>query len=198
MDYQKKLNKLIKIGIVLYILVLIWIVYFKFGNIYLVWHNAFSISHLSPLERFMFDIRPFDFSNSPDSQLLSQIFDEFLNGLIFAPFGILLPLLNKKVRILPQLLFCFGLSLIIEVTQYFTAIGGLASDDLIMNTLGYFLGLAIYWLIFKKFPKKAQYITYVIVDILLLIAVVIGIIVTIKYFDQYLILLKKLYAISKI
>lgn len=191
MDYQKKLNKLIKIGIVIYILVLIWIVYFKFGNIYLVWHNAFSISHLSPLERFMFDIIPFDFSNSPDSQLLSQIFDEFLNGLIFAPFGVALPLLNKKIKILPQLLFCFGLSLIIEITQYFTAIGGLASDDLIMNTLGYFLGLIFYYLVFKKLKDKTNYRVFIIVNTLLFIVVIIGVITVVPSFTRYIEIIKE-------
>jgi glycopeptide antibiotics resistance protein len=191
MDYQKRLNKLIKIGIVLYILVLIWIVYFKFGNIYLVWHNAFSISHLSPLERFMFDIRPFDFSNSPDSQLLSQIFEEFLNALIFAPFGILLPLLNKKVKILPQLLFCFGLSLIIEMTQYFTAIGGLASDDLIMNTLGYFVGLIFYILIFKKISDKTNYKLFLIVDTLLLVVAIVGAATVAPSFTRYIEIIKE-------
>jgi glycopeptide antibiotics resistance protein len=191
MDYQKRLNKLIKIGIVLYILVLIWIVYFKFGNIYLVWHNAFSISHLSPLERFMFDIRPFDFSNSPDSQLLSQIFDEFLNALIFAPFGILLPLLNKKVRILPQLLFCFGLTLTIEVTQYFTAIGGLASDDLIMNTLGYFFGLIFYLLVIKNLKDNTNYKVFIIVNTLLFIFVIIGVVTVAPSFTRYIEIIKE-------
>lgn len=191
MDYQKRLNKLIKIGIVLYILFLLWVIYFKFGKVDLVWHNAYSISHLSPLERFMFDIVPFDFSNSPSVQHTSQLVDEILNMLIFAPFGVALPLLNKKIKILPQLLFCFGLSLIIEITQYFTAIGGLASDDLIMNTLGYFVGLIFYILIFKKISDKTNYKLFLIVDTLLLVVVIVGVATVAPSFTRYIEIIKE-------
>lgn len=191
MDYQKRLNKLIKIGIVLYILFLLWVIYFKFGKVDLVWHNAYSISHLSPLERFMFDIIPFDFSNSPSVQHTSQLVDEILNMLIFAPFGVALPLLNKKIKILPQLLFCFGLSLIIEITQYFTAIGGLASDDLIMNTLGYFVGLIFYILIFKKISDKTNYKLFLIVDTLLLLVAIVGVVTVAPSFTRYIEIIKE-------
>ena len=191
MDYQKRLNKLIKIGIVLYILFLLWVIYFKLGKVDLVWHNAYSISHLSPLERFMFDIVPFDFSNSPSVQHTSQLVDEILNMLIFAPFGVALPLLNKKIKILPQLLFCFGLSLIIEITQYFTAIGGLASDDLIMNTLGYFLGLIFYVLVFGKLKDDINYRVFIIVNTLLFIVVIIGVVTVAPSFTRYIEIIKE-------
>ena len=191
MDYQKRLNKLIKIGIVLYILFLLWVIYFKLGKVDLVWHNAYSISHLSPLERFMFDIIPFDFSNSPSVQHTSQLVDEILNMLIFAPFGVALPLLNKKIKILPQLLFCFGLSLIIEITQYFTAIGGLASDDLIMNTLGYFLGLIFYVLVFGKLKDDINYRVFIIVNTLLFIVVIIGVVTVAPSFTRYIEIIKE-------
>lgn len=191
MDYQKRLNKLIKIGIVLYILFLLWVIYFKLGKVDLVWHNAYSISHLSPLERLMFDIVPFDFSNSPSVQHTNQLIDEILNMLIFAPFGVALPLLNKKIKILPQLLFCFGLSLIVEITQYFTAIGGLASDDLIMNTLGYFVGLIFYILIFKKISDKTNYKLFLIVDTLLLVVVIVGVATVVPSFTRYIEIIKE-------
>lgn len=190
-EYRKKVSKLTKIGIILYVLFLIWVVYFKMGLIDLVWHNAYSISHLTPLERFLFDIIPFDLSNSPESQHLTQIFDEFFNMIIFAPFGIALPLINKKIKILPQVLFCFCLSLIIEVTQYFTAIGGLASDDLIMNTLGYFLGLVFYILIFKKLSDKTNYRVLLIVDALLCIIAVIGVVTIAPSFNRYIEIIKE-------
>ena len=130
-------------------------------------------------------------SNSPESQHLTQIFDEFFNMIIFAPFGIALPLINKKIKILPQVLFCFCLSLIIEVTQYFTAIGGLASDDLIMNTLGYFLGLVFYILIFKKLSDKTNYRVLLIVDVLLCIIAVIGVVTVAPSFNRYIEIIKE-------
>lgn len=190
-NYQKRLSTLIKLGIVLYILFLLWVVYFKFGNVDLVWHNAYSISHLTPYERFMFDIIPFDFSNSPESQHLSQIFDEIFNALIFAPFGVALPLMNKKIKIIPQILFCFGLSLIFEVVQYFTAIGGFASDDLIMNTLGYFIGLLAYILVFRKLQDKTNYRVFLIVDFILVIIVIIGIITVAPVMPEYIEIVKE-------
>lgn len=182
-----KMKYLIVIAFILYILLLLWALWLKFGDVKTITMNYYTLSRMNYYERFTYNINPFKLQNA----CLEGYIQIGLNAVIFFPFGILLRMMFEKKNILRDLFICFLISASIETIQFFSCIGAFATADLIMNTLGYFLGLAIYWLIFKKFPKKAQYITYVIVDILLLIAVVIGIIVTIKYFDQYLILLKK-------
>jgi hypothetical protein len=57
-------------------------------------------------------------------------------------------------NILRDFALCLGLTLSIEVFQLFTMLGGFATADLIMNALGYFVGLLIYYLIFKKRTLK--------------------------------------------
>ena len=71
-----------------------------------------------------------------------------LNILVYMPLGILLPaiLREKKNRILITLLSGFGLSLLTELLQYWTRRGYCETDDLVNNTLGCLLGLAVYLL----------------------------------------------------
>ncbi len=68
----------------------------------------------------------------------------FGNVLIFIPFGFFLPMASKY-RSFPVTLLCsFGLSLGVEVFQFFTKVGSFDVDDLILNTLGGVLGYFIF------------------------------------------------------
>lgn len=81
------------------------------------------------------------------------------NVLAFAPFGFLLPLLNKKYR----RFFCVSLlsllfSLTVEVIQMYLKVGIFDVDDIFMNTLGGMVGylsFVIWCCIFRK-PKGKQ------------------------------------------
>ena len=64
MNYERKVKILSITSIVLYVLFLIWALYFKFGVIEEVRHCASHLSLLTDKERFLFDIIPFDFSNT--------------------------------------------------------------------------------------------------------------------------------------
>ena len=77
-----------------------------------------------------------------------------LNAVMFAPFGFLLPVLWCKCRKWKvTVLAGFLLSLTIEVLQMF-CFRATDVDDLLMNTLGAFLGYCLAWLFFHK--KWAQ------------------------------------------
>ena len=130
----------------LYLFILIWCVCFKFGNGEMLATNYKNLSELDLRERFLYDIVPFYTRQNHTLQRLEFV----ANSIIFAPFGVLLNYLFKKRSILRDFAICLGLSLSIEVFQLFTLFGGFATVDLIMNTLGYFVGLGIYYLIFKK------------------------------------------------
>lgn len=72
------------------------------------------------------------------------------NILMTVPFGILIPLLNPKIRSFMKILLSGLLfSLIIELVQYFTGRGLFEVDDLFNNTvgaiIGYLLFLYFYW-----------------------------------------------------
>lgn len=76
-----------------------------------------------------------------------------LNIVMFVPFGFGVPLICKDMRNLPRLLFsAASFSLLIEVTQLFSYRGS-DVDDLVINTLGAFVGYFIYTL-WNKFTKS--------------------------------------------
>lgn len=133
-----------------YTFILFWIVCLKFGNAEMLARNYKNLSELTLEERFLWDIVPFYTRQNHTLQWL----EFFANSLIFAPFGVLLNYMFAKRNILRDFALCLGLSLCIEVFQLFTLLGGFATVDLIMNCLGYFVGLGIYYLIFKKRTMK--------------------------------------------
>ena len=73
-----------------------------------------------------------------------------LNILLFAPLGYLLPRV-MKVNWPRVLLFGFGFSLLIEVTQLVTHLGWFDTSDLLHNTLGSVLGF-LYYKFLEKHP----------------------------------------------
>lgn len=78
------------------------------------------------------------------------------NILGFLPFGFLLPHLSKwKNNIVFATLLTFELSLFIEVIQLFTKVGSFDVDDLLLNTLGGFIGYLIF-LATSGMNKKKQ------------------------------------------
>lgn len=134
----------------LYSFILLWGVCLKFSNAEMLARNYKNLSELNLRERFLYDIVPFYTRQNHTLQRLEFV----ANSLIFAPFGVLLNYLFTKRNILRDFALCLGFSLSIEVFQLFTLLGGFATVDLIMNTLGYFIGLVLYYLIFKRRTQK--------------------------------------------
>ena len=133
-----------------YLFILIWGLCLKFGNSEMLATNYKNLSELNLREHFLWDIVPFYTRQNHTLQRLEFV----ANCLVFAPFGVLLNYLFQKRNVLRDFALCLGLSLSIEVLQLFTMLGGIATSDVIMNALGYFVGLFIYYLIFKKRTLK--------------------------------------------
>lgn len=73
----------------------------------------------------------------------------FGNVLMFIPLGYLLPKIWVRYRKFFRLIFYAFLVLIaVEVTQYFTMLGSLDVDDIILNLAGVIIGYFA-WLLFK-------------------------------------------------
>lgn len=88
-----------------------------------------------------------------------SLLTNLLNIFMFMPLGFLLPLIWKRYRqLLPTMLLGAGFSLMIELLQLFNRrVSDI--DDLIMNTLGAFLGFILWYLwqlLVKKDSKKIQ------------------------------------------
>jgi glycopeptide antibiotics resistance protein len=76
------------------------------------------------------------------------------NVLLFFPFGILLPLLFRRVNGFQKiLLISFIVSMTLELIQLFAMLGNFDIDDIILNMLGASLGFGTYILI-KELKKR--------------------------------------------
>ncbi len=150
------LRRLAIVCTVQFSLFLVWALWLKFNDMYSITQNYSWLSKMNIAERFRYDLIPFIIRYDHFRQILQL----FCNGLVFTPFGILLNLIFKKENIWRDLLICFTASLTIELVQLFTVIGAFATADLIMNTLGYLIGYAIYKLVFLKLEIKRRVISF--------------------------------------
>jgi glycopeptide antibiotics resistance protein len=172
---ERALQKAAVFATCVYVVVLFWALWLKFNDFHMVVLNYQWLSKMTLKERFLYDIIPFqirfDFANQ---------FVQFpANAIIFAPFGVAFQHAFKKKNIWRDLAICFGVSLAIEVVQLFTIIGNFATADLIMNTLGYLIGFALYRWIFSKLSLQKTVWLYRIVNALLLITVSVAIVTTV-------------------
>ena len=84
--------------------------------------------------------------------------ESFMNWLFFIPGGLWLPELfsNKmqlKRKILLSVIILFAMSLVIELTQFFFALGLAETDDVIHNTLGAVTG-SMFFFLFQWVKKR--------------------------------------------
>ena len=130
-DYM---GKMLSRGLlVLYLVILIWLVLFKF---------KFNISSVLDYQHRSLNLIPFAAPSIVDGK--TNIREIIYNGVFFIPLGLLLSVNFRKTRLLSRLSFIFAFSLTAELIQYIFAIGATDITDLIMNTLGGFLGLKLY------------------------------------------------------
>lgn len=78
-----------------------------------------------------------------------------MNGILFVPFGILLPVARPRFRKFGWVLLAgVGFSLVIETVQLVGRVGIFETDDLLFNTLGAVLGFIFYKIFTKLFNGK--------------------------------------------
>ena len=136
----------------IYLLLLLWMVLFKFAT---------SVDDILGMRHARYlNLIPFT-----DSANLygSNFFDEIVvNFLIFIPFGLYMRMLLKRRSWLIQLLPPFLASVAFEVVQYVFAIGVSDITDVIMNTAGAATGLVVFALLARFWPEKSEKVINVI------------------------------------
>lgn len=126
----------------------------------------FSLTGVSPMSGFHFDIRIDEISLIPFEGMIEMlqggitthsVINIVGNIVMFMPIGFLIPLLWDKLNSFKNVVFFgFATSLLIELTQLFL-IRGTDIDDLILNTVGAVLGYLVFIIfknIFSGFTKK--------------------------------------------
>lgn len=124
------MKSLSKALLALYLLIMLWLVLFKF---------SFNLSLILDYQIRSINLIPFAFVNERGN--LREI---IYNCVVFIPFGLLLSVSFKRVNFWRKLACVLVFSLIAEITQFVFAIGATDITDLITNTLGGFLGLILY------------------------------------------------------
>lgn len=143
---------------VVYIIILTWIILFKM---------QFDISSLETMSLRNINLVPFAGSLIVNNRV--DISEIILNVAVFVPFGIYLCMLKEKWSFIKKVVPIFITSLAFETIQYIFAIGASDITDLIGNTLGGIIGIAVFMLLSKIFKNK----TIKIFNVLALIVTVI-------------------------
>lgn len=148
------MKQLSKIVFALYVLTLLWLVLFKFSfdlTGILLEHQSRSINLI-----------PFwDYAKS-----LREMIDNFI---VFIPFGLLLSVVFKQTDFWRKLAYIGAFSVAVEAVQYILAIGRTDITDVLMNTTGGLVGLALYRFGSKYISsKKLDWIILVVGGVLLI------------------------------
>ncbi len=69
------------------------------------------------------------------------------NVIGFMPFGALLPILSREMRKSWKIvLLSFEISAVVEISQLVLQVGCFDVDDILLNTLGGFIGYLVFWI----------------------------------------------------
>ncbi|EGT5164412.1 glycopeptide resistance protein VanZ1 [Clostridioides difficile] len=143
---------------IVYIIILTWIILFKL---------QFDISSLETMNLRSINLIPFAGSLIINNRV--DISEIILNVAIFVPFGIYVCMLKEEWSFIKKVIPIFITSLVFETLQYIFALGASDITDLIGNTLGGIIGIAVFMLLSKKFKNN----TIKIINVLALIVTII-------------------------
>lgn len=143
---------------IVYIIILTWIILFKL---------QFDISSLETMNLRSINLVPFAGSLIINNRV--DISEIILNVAIFVPFGIYVCMLKEEWSFIKKVIPIFITSLAFETFQYIFALGASDITDLIGNTLGGIIGIAVFMLLSKIFKNN----TIKIINVLALIVTII-------------------------
>ena len=128
---KRKSNCFVTILFLIYLALLVWIILFKL---------QFSISDLDKIRSI--NLIPFHYDKEIGAAFhLTEGLDNFL---IFVPMGIYLQMLLPGTKLYVKFMLIAGTSFLLETMQYILAVGRSDITDVLTNTAGGLLGLAVY------------------------------------------------------
>lgn len=158
--YHAKKQKIITwIVFGIYLLLLVWLVLFKFST------DFTELPHIRKI-----NLIPFQESVIVNGQL--RVSEIVYNILVFVPLGVYAGIFKPDWSWFKRMLSCLCFSFVLEVLQFILAIGASDITDLLANTLGGVAGIGICTL-FEKIGKEKFVV--VINGIGLIIAVFAGV-----------------------
>ena len=149
--------------LIMYLLVLTWIIVFKL---------QFSFSGLPAIRNI--NLIPFGESVIVNGKI--SFTEMIINGIVFIPFGILISVLRDKETFIKKIIPIVLTSLLFEVLQFIFGIGASDITDVINNSLGGVIGIAIAFgisKIFKNSWKKIINIVSIIFAVILVLFILV-------------------------
>lgn len=142
-------KKTLLLAMVVYALLLIWVIVFKFSAI-----SAININSSLPLgRRILNGLCFFDFFLSSNPwRLVRGLLIAMLNVLLFLPWGIYASFFYDQKR---SVTFACMFALLVECIQLFARFGVFSFEDVALNTLGAFLGVLIFEKYICRLPERA-------------------------------------------
>src|SRR5215204_1304140 len=137
-----------------YLLILLWLVLFKF--------SYDPVAVLRDFQTRSLNLTPFAYARN--SEMISNI-------IAFIPFGVMLGVNFKHVAFRYRIAVIFAFSLAVEIIQYVLAIGATDITDLIMNTLGGLVGLSAYAVASKQTDDQTLELSITLSGMLILLAI---------------------------
>lgn len=141
---SKKLNNLFLVASIVYGLVLLYVLFLRsMGH-----DHAFTYTeYLKYMSNFIPFISVYNLFTTPvisTSIVLSFLINFVGNILLFIPWGFLLPLYFKNLRTFKQFIMTTLMAvLLIESIQLFTMLGSFDIEDILLNTVGAYIGFFI-------------------------------------------------------
>lgn len=144
MKENKRKNALFvgKVIYFIYLLVLIYLLFFseRYGRTQGTGEYRYNLVPFAEIKRYII------YSERFTSELF--LINIVGNMLAFVPFGFLIPLINSDYRnVFKVSLLSMFFSTLVEVVQLLSKVGSFDVDDIILNTLGGFIGALIYYII---------------------------------------------------
>ncbi|EGT3723911.1 glycopeptide resistance protein VanZ1 [Clostridioides difficile] len=143
-----------------YIIILTWIILFKL---------QFDVSSIETMNLRSINLVPFAGSLIINNKV--DISEIILNVAIFIPFGIYICMLKEEWSFIKKVIPIFITSLAFETLQYIFALGASDITDLIGNTLGGIIGIAVFMLLSKIFKNNTIKIINILAFIVTIIVV---------------------------
>ena len=175
---MKKLNcnKVLLISsFLVYLILLLWVIVFKWTNYFSVTVSINNFRHLNLADRYNVCYEWFFYY---------ELKDLLLNIILFLPLGIFYILLFKrKFLVIPV---GFILIILLEISQFLTCIGMFNIYDILANMLGIIIGYILYLAFKKIYTPKAINIVNIITLIVFSPVVFYAIYMTIKNIEVYL------------
>ena len=151
----KFIKKYSRVIFIVYILVLLLVLVLKFPQMDM-FHSIVDGWKTGNKSRFVTGNQYIPFKTIIEYVKYVHSFDDWFvknlacNVLMFMPFGFLVPLFVKKNKVWQVLIYGIITSIMIEFLQVLLAVGTGDIDDVILNTMGVFIGFGIYKILYKN------------------------------------------------